>query len=83
MEGSRLRSAPWGRAGAAPRGAATGGAAEDLLEACRGAVSRVLAELPERDRRVVEGHQAEVVAATHRETLAAIEEIVGSMERVA
>lgn len=56
---------------------------DDLLEACRGAVSRVLSELPAHDRQVVEGARAEVLAATHRETRAAIAEIVGEMQRVA
>jgi len=56
---------------------------DDLLEACRTAVSRVLSELPARDREVVEDRRAEVVAATHQATRAALEELVGAMRRVA
>lgn len=56
---------------------------DELLEACRGAVSRVLAELPAHERQVIEGRRAELVAATHREIRAAIDDIVGSMRRVA
>jgi hypothetical protein len=56
---------------------------EGLLEACQRAVSRVLAELPDRDRRVLEEHRARVVALTHRETRAALEEIQGVLHRVA
>jgi hypothetical protein len=54
-----------------------------LLEACQRAVSRVLAELPERDRHVLEAHRARVVEATHRETRAALEEIRSVLDRVA
>jgi hypothetical protein len=56
---------------------------EGLLEACQRAVSRVLAELPERDRQVLEERRAQVVAVTHRETRAALEEIRGVLDRVA
>jgi hypothetical protein len=56
---------------------------EDLLEACRRAVSRVLAELPDWDRHVLEEHRTEVVEVTHRETRAALEEIRGVLDRVA
>jgi hypothetical protein len=77
MEGSRFcRNAP-GTSGH------RGNDHDDLLEACRSAVSRVLSELPARDREVVEGRRAEVVAATHRATRAALEELVGAMRRVA
>jgi len=55
----------------------------ELFETCRGAVDRVLATLPVRDRLVVEDHQAEVVAATHRETRAALEKLVGALQHVA
>jgi len=55
----------------------------DLFETCRGAVDRVLAALPARDRLVVEDHQAEVVAATHRETRAALERLFGVLQQVA
>ena len=37
------------------------GAPDDVLETCQRAVSRVLAELPERDRKAVEGHEAPAV----------------------
>ena len=56
---------------------------EDLFEACQRAVSRVLDELPARDRQVLEEHRAEVVEHTHRETRAALEEIRGVVGRVA
>jgi hypothetical protein len=56
---------------------------DGLLEACQRAVSRVLAELPDRDRRVLEEHRAWVVEVTHRETRAALEEIQGVLRRVA
>lgn len=56
---------------------------EGLLEACQRAVSRVLAELPDCDRRVLEEHRARVVEVTHRETRAALEEIRGVLHRVA
>jgi hypothetical protein len=56
---------------------------EDLLEQCQRAVGRVLAELPARDREVLEEHRARVVEVTHRETRAALEEIQGVLERVA
>jgi hypothetical protein len=56
---------------------------EGLLEACQRAVSRVLAELPDWDRRVLEEHRARVVEVTHRETRAALEEIRGVLHRVA
>jgi hypothetical protein len=61
----------------------TTGPFEDLLEQCQRAVGRVLAELPPRDREVLEEHRARVVEVTHRETRAALEEIQGVLERVA
>lgn len=59
------------------------GTAGDLFEACQRAVSRVLDELPARDRLVLEQKRAEVVEITHRETRAALEEIHGVLRRVA
>lgn len=79
MEGSRFDRARVER----PRRDLRTASDEDLLEACRGAVSRVLSELPAHDRQVVEGHRAELVAATHREIRAAIDDIVGAMRQVA
>lgn len=80
MQGRRVPSAserrPIGRAASTP-------SAEGLFEACQRAVGRVLAELPERDRQFLEEHRAEVVALTHRETRAALEEIHGMLRRVA
>lgn len=61
----------------------TSGPFEDLLEQCQRAVGRVLAELPARDREVLEEHRARVVEVTHRDTRAALEEIRGVLERVA
>jgi len=55
----------------------------DLFETCRGAVDRVLAALPAPDRLVVQDHQAELVAATHRETRAALERLFGVLQQVA
>ena len=60
---------------------ASGG--EDLLEACQRAVGRVLAELPDWDRQVLEEHRARVVEITHRETRAALAEIRGVLRQVA
>jgi hypothetical protein len=58
-------------------------ASEDLLEACRRAVSRVLAEMPARDREALEEHRARVIEGTHRDTRAALEEIRGVLNQVA
>jgi hypothetical protein len=60
---------------AAPRAAS-----EDLREACRRAVSRVLAEMPARDREALEEHRARVIEGTHRDTRAALEEIRGVLD---
>jgi hypothetical protein len=51
--------------------------AAEVRAACQGAVRRVLEELPARDRQVLEDRRAEVEEATHRETLAALDEVVG------
>ena len=51
--------------------------AAEVRAACQGAVRRVLEELPSRDRQVIEDRRAEVEEATHRETLAALDEVVG------
>jgi hypothetical protein len=63
--------------------AAPAAASEDLLEACRQAVSRVLAEMPARDREALEVHRARVIEGTHRDTRAALEEIRGVLNQVA
>jgi hypothetical protein len=84
MPQSRVLSRPSGRP--AEDVACDGGRpdpSEDLLEACRRAVSRVLAELPDWDRHVLEEHRTEVVEVTHRETRAALEEIRGVLDHVA
>jgi hypothetical protein len=56
--------------------------AAEVREACQGAVRRVFDELPARDRRVLEGRRAEVEETTHRETLAALDEVVGAVREL-
>ena len=67
----------------AVRSDVTAGPPEDLLQECQRAVSRVLAELPERDREVLVQHETRVVEMTFWETRAALAEIQGVLDRVA
>jgi len=55
----------------------------EVRAACQGAVRRVFEELPPRDRQVLEDRRAEVEEATHRETLAALDEVVGLVRGLA
>lgn len=51
--------------------------AAEVRAACQGAVRRVFEELPPRARLALEDRRAELEEATHRETLAALDEVVG------
>jgi hypothetical protein len=57
--------------------------AAEVRAACQGAVRRVFEELPPRDRQALEDRRAEVEEATHRETLAALDEVVGVVRGLA
>ena len=83
MPQKRARRTPLRRAPRRQRATDRAAAPEDLLEACRRAVSRVLSGLPAGDREVLEKHRARMVEVTHRDTRAALAEIHGVLERVA